>query len=124
MIVKKIIEDVWRTRTYGCPMYVLDRKLKLLKAKLKDWNKHSFGDVHNLVKKAKHDLKIIQEVIASNGYSNSLQDEESKAQLNLESALCKEDEFWREKSRIKWHSNGDRNTNFFHTYAKIIRKLV
>lgn len=33
-----------------------------------------------------------------------------------------EEEFWREKSRIKWQVNGDRNSRFFQTYAKIIRK--
>ncbi|XP_058768954.1 uncharacterized protein LOC131642755, partial [Vicia villosa] len=33
-----------------------------------------------------------------------------------------EEYFWREKSRVKWHSQGDRNTKFFHTYARIRRK--
>lgn len=32
----KVIEDVWNTKVFGCLMYVLDRKLKLLKYKLKD----------------------------------------------------------------------------------------
>lgn len=33
-----------------------------------------------------------------------------------------EEELWRDKSIINWHLQGDRNTNFFHTYAKIKRK--
>lgn len=37
----------------------------------------------------------------------------------LQQALSCEEEFWREKSRLKWHCHGDRNTNFFHQVTKI-----
>jgi hypothetical protein len=41
------------------------------------------------------------------------------AQISLENALEKEEEFWREKSNTSWHSQADRNTNYFHRLAKI-----
>jgi len=41
------------------------------------------------------------------------------AQISLENALEKKEEFWREKSNTSWHSQGDRNTKFFHRLAKI-----
>lgn len=50
-----------------------------------------------------------------------MQDSEFKAQTELVRALNMEEDLWRENSRIKWHIHGDRNTNFFHTYAKIRR---
>src|SRR4051812_32535592 len=103
-------------------MYVLDRKLKLLKASLRDCNKQTFGDVNIKVKDSERALKVIQDDIAINGYSDSRQEEEKNAQYNHEVALNMEEDFWREKSRIKWHSQGDRNTVFFHTYARIRRK--
>ncbi|XP_058734177.1 uncharacterized protein LOC131605902 [Vicia villosa] len=118
----KIIEEVWKTKFWGCPMYFLDRKLKLLKTKLKEWNKNSFGDVTVKVKNAEVKLMNIQDDISKLGYSDSLQDDEIMAQHELEQALNIEEDFWREKSRVNWQVHGDRNTRFFHTYAKIRRR--
>lgn len=42
-------------------MYILSQKLKNLKARLKDWNKSTFGDVHSQVKAALADLDMIQQ---------------------------------------------------------------
>lgn len=47
---------------------------------------------------------------------------EVKAQYEMEKALSFEEELWKEKVNIKWYTEGDRNTNFFHTYVKIRRK--
>ncbi|XP_019459896.1 PREDICTED: uncharacterized protein LOC109359653 [Lupinus angustifolius] len=38
-------------------------------------------------------------------------------------ALKIEEEFWREKARVIWHTSGDRNTTYFHKVAKI-RKVT
>ncbi|XP_058784648.1 uncharacterized protein LOC131659478 [Vicia villosa] len=119
---ERIIKDTWNSIVYGCPMFVLDQKLKILKLKLKDWNKNIFGDVKIRVLEAETKLKIIQEEINSLGYSDNRQSAEAKAQYELEKALMFEEEFWKEKASIKWHTDGDRNTQFFHTFAKIRRK--
>ncbi|XP_058749874.1 uncharacterized protein LOC131622872 [Vicia villosa] len=118
----KIVEDAWKVKVYGCPMFVLDKKLKILKARLKDWNRNSFGNVHKNVAMAEKDLKDVQTNIALQGYTDSLQDLETKAQHAMESALNMEEDFWKEKSKINRTLHGDRNTKFYHTYAKIRRK--
>lgn len=46
-------------------------------------------------------------------------DQEKVAQINLENALNVEEMFWHEKSKVKWHCEGDRNTSYFHRVAKI-----
>ncbi|XP_058751102.1 uncharacterized protein LOC131624142 [Vicia villosa] len=119
---EKLIGDVWKTKVYGCPMYILDRKLRLLKGKLKDWNKHKFRDVKERVVKAEKALNDIQRNIGLSGYNDWLEVEEAKAQHDLEKALILEEAFWKEKENIKWHFEGDKNTKFFHTYAKIKKK--
>ncbi|XP_024630315.1 uncharacterized protein [Medicago truncatula] len=102
-------------------MFVLNQKLKNLKEALKVWNKNIFGNVHSQVDNAYKELDDIQVKIHSLGYSNVLMDQEKAAQLNLESALNIEEVFSHEKSKVKWHCEGDRNTAFFHIVAKIKR---
>ena len=45
----KLIHDSWDNKVVGCPMFILQHKLKRLKIELRDWNKNSFGNVHNAV---------------------------------------------------------------------------
>jgi len=87
-------------------MFILSQKLKMLKEALKLWNKNTFGDVHSQVTLAYKDLDEIQLKIDTNGCTDIL--------LNLENALNQEEIFWHEKSKVKWHCEGDRNTTYFH----------
>jgi len=48
-----------------------------------------------------------------------LLEQEKNAQINLENALNLEETFWKEKAKVKWHIEGDRNTAYFHRLAKI-----
>jgi hypothetical protein len=61
----------------------LSQKLKLLKNHLKDWNKKIFGNVHDNVKEVEEKLQDIQNVIDSNGHSDSLMNQEKQAQVEL-----------------------------------------
>ncbi|CAJ2645555.1 unnamed protein product [Trifolium pratense] len=45
--------------------------------------------------------------------------QERVAKLEYAKALHFEEDFWREKARIKWHTDGDRNTQYFHQLAKV-----
>jgi len=44
-----LIHDYWANKVVDCPMFILQHKLKRLKIELRDWNKISFGNVHNAV---------------------------------------------------------------------------
>lgn len=100
-------------------MFVLNQKLKILKSKLKDWNKHVFGNVHENVKLAEMNLKLIQDNIQTFGNTENLLSAEIEAHKIFEDALAREEMFWQEKARLNWHLHGDRNTKFFHRTAKI-----
>jgi len=41
------------------------------------------------------------------------------AQMKLDEALNMQEAFWKEKAKVNWHTDGDRNTNYFHRLAKI-----
>ncbi|MCI29483.1 RNA-directed DNA polymerase (Reverse transcriptase), partial [Trifolium medium] len=57
--------------------------------------------------------------ISDSGYNDNLLDQEKAAQVDLDKTLKLEEEFWREKARVKWLADGDRNTAYFHKIAKI-----
>ena len=40
-----------------------------------------------------------------------------RTQIELNYWLDREDDMWRQRSRINWFQNGDRNTSFFHAKA-------
>jgi len=64
-------------------------------------------------------LHDVQQQINRDGYNDTLMQQEKGAQRNLDEALHKEEVFWLEKSKVKWHQEGDRNTSYFHRVTKI-----
>ncbi|MCI07075.1 RNA-directed DNA polymerase (Reverse transcriptase), partial [Trifolium medium] len=109
----------WNTSFIGCLMFVLNQKLKKLKETLKLWNKEVFGNIHSNVKLATAKVDSIQHDIDSLGPSDSLFEQEKIARLELEKFLGMEESYWQQKANIHWHCDGDRNTAYFHRFAKI-----
>lgn len=106
-------------KVIGFLMYILSQKLKALKAAIKVWNKEVFGDVHNMVASTQPKLDAVQKDIDSIGYTVELNEQELFAQQELQSVLSYQEQFWREKARINWFTQGDRNTSFFHRLTKV-----
>jgi uncharacterized protein YfkK (UPF0435 family) len=100
-------------------MYVLNFKLKRLKLKLKSWNSEIFGNVHDYVKEAEKELQDIQDQIQDNGHYEGLLKAETLAQKKVDEALDKHEMFWKEKAKVRWHLEGDRNTSYFHKITKL-----
>jgi len=57
----------------------------------------------SLVRDAETNLQDIQQHIQTNGHNETTIQQEKQAQLILEEALNKEEIFWHEKSKVKWH---------------------
>nr|ABD28670.2 RNA-directed DNA polymerase (Reverse transcriptase) [Medicago truncatula] len=112
---QKLIEDCWNVRVLGSPLYVLSSKLKV-------WNKDVFGNILIQVTQAEKKLSDIQNHINTSGHNDNLMNAEKIAQTNLDLALQKQETFWVEKAKLKWHVGGDRNTKYFHRLTKIKNK--
>ncbi|CAI8596840.1 unnamed protein product [Vicia faba] len=82
----------------GCPMFVLSKKLQLLKRDLKGWNRNIFGNIANNVSKEEENLGIIQQDIQNNDTNDILKRQENAAQSILSYAFAIEDSFWWSKS--------------------------
>ncbi|RVW90395.1 hypothetical protein CK203_045762 [Vitis vinifera] len=63
------------------------RRLQYVKAKLKEWNKFSFGEL------------------------------KEKKKRELEELILREEIHWRQKAKVKWVKEGDCNSKFYHKVA-------
>lgn len=47
--LEAVIKDAWIYKITGTPLYIVHKKLAVLKAKLKIWNNNFFGNIHRRV---------------------------------------------------------------------------
>lgn len=94
----------------------MKEKLKLLKGDLKVWNKSVFGKLEELVEEKKDGIMQLNHIDEAFG----LEDEEivRRNQLTVEfirSAIWR-DKLLAQKAKVKWISEGDVNSKFFHNW--------
>ncbi|XP_058070075.1 uncharacterized protein LOC131219091 [Magnolia sinica] len=120
----RVVREAWEIEMVAAPMFKVFIKMKLLKRKLKDWNRAIFGDVHSNVQKAEDELARAENSLLSSNSETDLVRLKS-AQESLKLAQLQEELFWKQKSRISWLHEGDRNTKFFYDSVRVkCRKLV
>lgn len=100
-------------------MFVVSEKLKALKIVLLSWNKLVFGDVNQRVDSAQKMLDSKHNQILTMGLFEALKEEEAKALSDFQQALMYQHEFWKQKSRLDWFTDGDQSMNFFYKVTKI-----
>ena len=85
-----------------------------MKDKICTWNKTDFGNIFENKKRLVLELTTIQQKGMEFGWDIDLKEEKKDLDAQLEVRERQEDIFWKQKSRIKWLQEGEKNTKLFH----------
>uniref|UniRef100_M1AL69 RNA-directed DNA polymerase (Reverse transcriptase); Ribonuclease H n=1 Tax=Solanum tuberosum TaxID=4113 RepID=M1AL69_SOLTU len=120
---KKIVAENWTVEFAGNPFIEFHAKMKKVKKALTGWSKEAFGNIFQQIATMEDVIKVKEDQLEIQPSASNRADL-NKVEAELKKYLRLEEEFWRQKAGMKWFTEGDMNTKFFHSYVKGRRKRL
>ena len=98
----------------GTQMYQVQQKLKILKTKIKKWNKKYFGNIFKEKAELEGKIKEVQMKGIQNAFTMDIREQERTLIQEFSQREHQEEISWNHKSRVKWLQEGEINTSLFH----------
>lgn len=111
-----LIAAWWNEPIFGnySRLLILNKKLKYIKVKIKEWNKSHFKNIHMEKLRIRAELADLTSSVITSGMTKDLFIKENSLKSGLNEILQCEEIHWHQKSRELRLKEGDKNTIFFH----------
>ncbi|KAH0709768.1 hypothetical protein KY284_011195 [Solanum tuberosum] len=102
-------------------MWSLHQKLKALSKELSKWSKECIGNVIDKVMALEHEINHLEDLYDIDD-SDHNREALHRTQAKYIKWLKQEDSILRQKSRLKWITEGDTNSKYFHSVFRDRRR--
>ncbi|GJY92303.1 RNA-directed DNA polymerase, eukaryota, reverse transcriptase zinc-binding domain protein [Tanacetum coccineum] len=113
----EVVKKEWKCDCDGYSMYKLVKKMERMKALLNNiaWKN---GNLFQNVKKLEEDLKMAQVEMEANPNCSTTKEKLSQVLHDYNTVIDDEEKLLAQKAKVKWLSEGDKNTKYFHNVIK------
>nr|TKS17481.1 hypothetical protein D5086_0000013050 [Populus alba] len=106
-----LVSSHWPSHVYGTPMYILCRRLKLLKVHLKELNRLHFSHISERVARLESDLEQHQYALHQDMDNQLLHAHDSLLRSKLSTLKFAEKQFFSQKTKCTFLQHSDRGSN-------------